>query len=77
MKLKKPRKPKSFIHEVTITASKFENYHQFDQHVAQAKMWLQWREKRKNYTLGPACYDRQTFKFRSGSTATMFGLKWL
>jgi len=66
-----------FVHEVTITAEKFTNYHQFDEHVHQAKMWLQWREKRKNYTLGPNSYNRQTFKFRSGATASMFALRWL
>lgn len=73
-----PRRPQRVIyHEVTITADKFENYYRFDQHIEQARMWLQWREKRKNYIVGPATYKSQTFKFKNAGTASMFALKWL
>lgn len=72
------RKERVFIHEVTLVAGTRtgERYFEFDRRVADAKGWLQWTTKRKNYTLGPKQHDRQTFKFRTGGMASMFALKW-
>jgi hypothetical protein len=77
MNSKQRRHKRVFEHEVTIHAKSNEPYFEYDQKVEKAKMWLQWRTKRKNYVLGTRSYQSQTFKFRDGSLATLFALKWL
>lgn len=76
MNSKQRRGQRVFVHEVTIVCRNGERYFEFDRRVDEAKGWLQWRAKRKQYTLGPKLYDRQTFKFRNGGMASMFALKW-
>lgn len=80
MNSKQRRGQRVFVHEVTIHAGAGhwagERYFEFDRRVDQAKQWLQWTTKRKNYTMGPKLYDRQTFKFRHSGLAIMFALKW-
>ena len=68
-----------FVHEVTLIAGTRpgERYFEFDRRVEEAKGWLQWRTKRRNYTLGRRSHDRQTFLFRDGGIASMFALKFL
>ena len=68
-----------FKHEVVLIAgstNSSERYFEFERRVEQAKMWLQWQTKRRNYVLGPKLFDRQVFKFRSAGMATVFALKW-
>jgi hypothetical protein len=77
MNSRQRRTQRVFEHEVTLVYHEGERYLEFDRKVDQAKGWLQWRVKRKNYVLGPKLYDRQTFKFRNGGLAAMFALKWL
>ena len=77
MNSKQRRIQRAFEHEVTLVYREGERYLEFDRRVEQAKGWLQWRTKRKNYILGPEQHDRQTFKFRNGGLATVFALKWL
>jgi len=78
MNSKQRRAGRVFLHEITLIAGQRtgERYFEFDNRVSLARQWLQWTTKRKNYTLGPKQYDRQTFKFRSGGLATAFALKW-
>lgn len=81
MNSKQRRGQRVFLHEVTLIAGqgqwKEERYFEFDRRVDQAKQWLQWTTKRKNYTLGRKEYDRQTFKFRNAGTASVFALKFI
>lgn len=78
MNSKQRRGQRVFVHEVTLIAGQRpERYLEFDRRVDQAKQWLQWNTKRKNYTLGPPQYDRQTFKFRNAGIASVFALKFL
>lgn len=78
MNSKQRRQQRVFEHEVTLHAGTRPNerYFEFDRRVEQAKGWLQWQTKRKNWTCGPKLYDRQTFKFRDGGLASVFALKW-
>lgn len=78
MNSKQRRKLRVYQHEVTlVVSSRDERWMDFDRRVEEAKMWLQWRTKRRNYILGPRDYDRQTFKFAQAGLASMFALKWL
>ena len=77
MNSKQRRKLRVFTHEVTLVCSNNERYFEFDRRVDQAKQWLQWNTKRKNYRLEPSQYDRQTFKFRNAGLASVFALKFL
>lgn len=77
MNSKQRRSQRGFLHEVTLVAKNTERYFQFDLRVDQAKQWLQWNTKRKNYTILQKQYDRQTFKFRSAGMASVFALKFL
>lgn len=77
MNSKQRRNQRVFEHEVTIVCRNNERYFEFDRRVEQAKGWLQWRTKRKNYVIGPATYNTQTFKFRNGGLASVFALTWL
>ena len=77
MNSKQRRKLRVFTHEVTLVCSNSERYFEFDRRVEEAKGWLQWRTKRRNYILGPQGYDRVTFKFAHAGLAAMFALKWL
>ena len=77
MNSKQRRKQRVFTHEVTLVCKNSERYFEFDQRVTEAKGWLQWRTKRRNFTMGPKGYDRQTFKFAQPGLAAMFALKWL
>ena len=78
MNSKQRRGKRVFVHEVVLHAGSRhgERYFEFDRRVAEAKGWLQWRAKRKHYTLGPRLYDQQTFKFRDGRLAVAFALKF-
>lgn len=76
MNSKQRRNKRVFEHDVVLVCRGGERYFEFDRRLALAKGWLQWTTKRKNYTMGPKQYDRQTFKFRSGALATAFALKW-
>jgi hypothetical protein len=71
------RKQRVYEHEVTLHANIDEPYFKYDQKIKEAKMWLQWRTKRKNYIIMTNTYNYQTFKFRNGALATMFALRWL
>lgn len=77
MNSKQRRSQRVFEHEVTLYCRGTERYFEFDRKVAEAKGWLQWRAKRKQYILGPKQYDSQTFKFRNAGLAAMFALKWV
>lgn len=79
MNSKQRRNQRVFVYEVTLVAGDkgSERYFEFDRRVKEAKGWLQWRAKRKQYTLGPQQWDRQTFKFRDGGLAALFALKWV
>lgn len=81
MNSKQRRNQRVFEHEVTIHAGAGhwtgERWFEFDKRLDQAKQWLQWNTKRKNYTMGPKLYDRQTFKFRNAGMASVFALKFL
>ncbi len=77
MNAKQRRGERVFVHEVVLVCKSGERYFEFDRRVNEAKGWLQWRTKRKNYTLGQKGYDRQAFKFRQSGLAAMFALKWL
>jgi hypothetical protein len=76
MNSKQRRNQRVFEHEVTLVCHE-ERYFQFDHRVAQAKQWLQWSTKRKNYILGPATHKSQTFKFRNAGMASVFALKFV
>ena len=76
MNSKQRRGQRVFEHEVTLVCSN-ERYFEFDRRCDQAKQWLQWTTKRKNYTMGPRLYDRQTFKFRNAGVASVFALKFV
>jgi hypothetical protein len=83
MNSKQRRHERVFAHEVTLVAGRganlsdaVENYYAFEQRCDQAKGWLQWQTKRKNYFVGTRQFDHQTFRFRSGALATVFALKW-
>jgi hypothetical protein len=77
MNSKQRRGQRVFVHEVTLVCKNDERYFEFDCRVEQAKMWLQWRTKRKQYTLGKKQYNNQVFKFRHPGLASMFALKWM
>ena len=79
MNSRQRRGSRVFVYEVTLVAGgrPGERYFEFDRRVEQARGWLQWTTKRRNYTLGPKQYDRQTFKFRNAGMATAFALKWV
>jgi hypothetical protein len=78
MNSRQRRNQRVFEHEVTLVAGKNgERYFEFDRRCEQAKQWLQWNTKRKNYTMGPALYDRRVFKFRSAGMASVFALRFL
>lgn len=76
MNSKQRRNQRVFLHEITLVCKDGERYFEFERRVEAAKGWLQWTTKRKNYTLSPKVFDRQTFKFRTGGLASMFALKW-
>ncbi len=76
MNSKQRRSKRVFEHEVTLVPKHGERWLDYDRRVELAKQWLQWRSKRKNYTTGPALFDRKTFKFRCGGLACAFALKW-
>lgn len=65
-----------FKYEVTLVAKNDERYFEFDRRCEQAKMWLQWASKRKNYFLMPKKYDSQEFKFATPGLASAFALKF-
>ena len=77
MNSRQRRNRRVFEHEVTLRCQDAEHYFEFDRRVEQARMWLQWRTKRRNYTCGPKTYISQTFKFRQAGLASIFALKWL
>jgi hypothetical protein len=77
MNSRQRRKERVYEHEVTIHPKDGDRYFEFDETIKQAKMWLQWRTKRKNYIIVPNQYRYQTFKFRNGALATVFALRWL
>ena len=77
MNSKQRRHQRVFEHEVTLHCKDNERYFEFDRRVEQARMWLQWRTKRKNYTLDKTGYAHQTFKFKSAGMASVFALTWL
>jgi len=77
MNSRQRRTQRVFEHEVTLTCREGERYSEFDRRIDQAKGWLQWRSKRKNYISERKQFARQTFKFRDAGLATMFALKWL
>ncbi len=77
MNSKQRRGQRVFVHEVTLVCKSDERYFEFDRRIEQAKMWLQWRTKRKQYTLGKKQYNNQVFKFRQPGLASMFALKWM
>jgi hypothetical protein len=80
MNSKQRRQQRVFEHEVTIMAGQGqwmeERWFEFDRRLEQARGWLQWQTKRKNYIVCPKQYNSQTFKFRSGAMASVFALKW-
>jgi hypothetical protein len=77
MNSKQRRNNRVFVHEVTLYAETDDVWiNDFDEKVAEAKGWLQWRTKRKNWTTGPTQWNRITFKFRDGNLATLFALRW-
>lgn len=76
MNSKQRRHGRVFEHSVVLVARNTERYFEFDQRVEQAKMWLQWQTKRKNWTRGRTQYDSAEFKFRNGGLASVFALKW-
>ena len=76
MNSKHRRNQRVYEHEVTLVCHNGERYFEFDRKLKQAKMWLQWRTKRKNYVVGPEQFDRRTFKFSNAGLATMFALRW-
>lgn len=76
MNSKQRRSTRVFEHEVTLVCTPQERYFEFDKRVTEAKGWLQWRTKKKNYTMGRKTYDSQTFKFRQPGLAAIFALKW-
>lgn len=78
MNSKQRHRQRVFVHEVTLVAGdRPERYFEFDRRVDQAKQWLQWNTKRKNYIVCPKQYNNQTFKFRSAGLASVFALKFL
>jgi hypothetical protein len=77
MNSKQRRSQRVFVHEVTLVCKNNERYFEFERRVEEAKGWLQWRTKRKQYTLGQRGYDQQVFKFRQPGLAAMFALKWV
>lgn len=78
MNSKQRRNQRVFLHEVTLVAGQQpERYFEFDRRVEQAKQWLQWNTKRRNYIMDPPKYDRQTFKFRNAGMASVFALKFV
>ncbi len=77
MNSKQRRHQRVFEHEVTLVCRDNERYFEFDRKVEQAKMWLQWRTKKKNYLLGTTTHKSQTFKFRNPGMASVFALTWL
>lgn len=76
MNSKQRRNLRVYEHEITLVCQSSERYFEFERRVEAAKGWLQWRTKRRNYTLGQRGYDRQVFKFRQPGIAAMFALKW-
>lgn len=76
MNSKQRRGQRVFVHEVTLVCHDGQRYFEYDRRVELAKQWLQWNTKRKNYMLGPVGHVSQTFKFRSGTLAALFALKW-
>lgn len=77
MNSKQRRNLRVFEYEVTLVCKDNERYFEFENRVEQAKMWLQWRTKRKNYLLGSKDYKHQIFKFRNAGMASVFALTWL
>jgi hypothetical protein len=76
MNSKQRRNQRVFAHEVTLVCKNDERYFEFERRVDEAKGWLQWRTKRKQYILGQRGYHSQVFKFRQPGLASMFALKW-
>ena len=76
MNSKQRRHGRVFAHSVTLVARGPERYLEFEQRVKQAKMWLQWQTKRKNWTPGRVSYDSAEFRFQNGALAAVFALKW-
>lgn len=77
MNSKQRRGQRVFVHEVKIQLNSTERLSEFDQRLSNAKGWLQWRTKRKNWTI---VYNNSlgvTFKFRDGAMASIFALKFL
>jgi hypothetical protein len=66
-----------FVHEITIHAQPDQPYFRFDFKVEQARQWLQWNAKRRNYIVCPKLFNKQTFKFRNAGMASVFALKFL
>jgi len=77
MNSKQRRGQRVFAHEVALVCKNDERYFEFDRRIEEAKGWLQWRTKRKQYLLGEKQYNRQVFKFRQPGLASMFALKWM
>ena len=76
MNSKQRRAQRVFAHEIVLLPKSGERYFEFDRRIELAKGWLQWQTKRKNYALGEKTHMSQAFKFRQGSLATVFLLKW-
>jgi len=77
MNSKQRRQQRVYEYEVTLSCRDGDRYFEFDRKLEQAKGWLQWRTKRKNYVLGTATHKSQTFKFRDAGMASVFALKFL
>jgi len=77
MNSRQRRSQRVYEHEVTLVPRNGDRYLDFDRRVEQAKGWLKWHTRRKNYVIGPATHNTQTFKFRDGGLASVFALTWL
>lgn len=76
MNSKQRRHQRVFAYEVVLHCRDTERYFEFDRRVDQAKGWLQWRSKRKNWMQSHHGYNSITFKFSNEGLATLFALKW-